>query len=224
MKRFLFIAAVVLFVGCSQPVTTEVKVYQARHVMNSLWHEVALESTATGGRGVVDLEGNVAAYNASHIDDQWFIVDGEIPSIDDAPPCSIFIVDKATHKPVSYDDGAGGVVTLSRENWPRKSLVENYSLWVSFAATYNAELYIDVIPPAPAPPTEEQLYAKYSFYAIDSTGAIMYEEHGYPLQSGWPSLGSWETAQWNRFQLIVLSPDNDNTPWTWIHGQLYTAP
>jgi len=230
MKKLLLTIAVLAF-GCQNPAnttnTTNTTV-TGRHVLNSLW-QVVPDATVNAysrsiSRSVIGMEESVALYNASHINDQWVIIDGDIPGIDDAPNGCIYIVDKVTHNPISYSDGQGGTITLTWPDVTRRWIVEHYSGYLQDAQSANGELYIDVIPPAPTPPTEEQLYAKYSFYAIDSTGKIMYQDHGYPLQDGWVSLGSWNTMQASRYFLICQNPENANIPWTVISGQVYTEP
>ena len=95
---FALILFIGLLIGCTNPVTTIVNPVATRIVMNSLWQVVPMATVNAVGRSLsrdatINLDANVAAYNAAHVDDQWFIVDGEIPGIDQAPACSIFIVD-----------------------------------------------------------------------------------------------------------------------------------
>jgi len=227
MKMLLSIVFVVL-VGCSNPSapqqTTTTPAPQSRTVMNSLWQPVTIPTSARAV-GVVDLDSQVAAYNASHISDQWFIVDGEIPDLENAPPCDVFIVDKVTHIPITYPDGAGGTVTVSHTNWPRKSLVDNYSGFLTDAVAADGDLYIDVIPPAPTPLTAEQLYAKYSIYVIDKTGAILYEFHCDVVPDGFPgfTVTQYFSTMLTHANLIVQT-DGNGLGWSVISGQVYTAP
>jgi len=194
-------------------------------VLNSKWEVIKQEvMAASGSRDITStaaIQAEIAAYNAAHISDQWFLVDGEVPALEDAPPCSIYIVDKVTHDVIIGE--AGPFMHLG---WPRKQLVDNYEGWQKDAISADGELYIDVIPPAPLPPTADQLYAKYSIYVIDSTGAIMYEYHCDVVPEGWlPFTPAQYFASWmNSVQNIVSNPTNANVPWSVVSGRVYTAP
>jgi len=231
MKNIIVLIAILL-VSCQAPVNNTT-IVTGRHVMNSLWQEVTPEQISTAGRslarGVVSLDANVAAYNAAHIDDQWFIVDGDIPGIDQAPLCQVYIVDKVTHVPLTIDDGVGGTIPLSYTDWPRRQLVERYTYWVDYAVSYNAELYIDVIPPAPTPPTAEQFYASHQVYIINNVGAIKYHYDCSVVPiDGWPNFtpdtyyGFWV----NQGNLIIRTDgvDQPDSPWSVVNGYIYTEP
>ncbi len=154
------------------------------NILNSEWKIVRQEVLVSGSRDIQDtsaLQSEIDAYNASHISDQWFLVDGEPVDIADAPPCDVFIVDKVTHEPLIDESGN----KLSFEDWPRKQFVDNKAGWVRYAEACAADMYVDVIPPPPVPPTAEQLYAKYSVYVINNVDVIKYEFHCDVVPDGW---------------------------------------
>jgi hypothetical protein len=230
-KIILSIIMLALLLSCTPP-TQVVKNTIGRTVMNSLWQVVPMETINAAGRSLsrdfyINLEENVAAYNASHIDDQWFIVDGEIPGIDLAPAAQIYVVDPITHIPLTYDN-EGVATPLSYTNWPRAQLVSNYIAWTKYAQDYGGILYIDVIPPAPIIdiPTAEQIYAEHSIYVIDCLGNIISEEHCSLtfIQSDWPgwTLDTFFVARVNAWGYNVnYMNDGENRPWTEISGRLY---
>jgi len=226
---FALILFIGLLIGCTNPVTTIVNPVATRIVMNSLWQVVPMATVNAVGRSLsrdatINLDANVAAYNAAHVDDQWFIVDGEIPGIDQAPACSIFIVDAITH--VVMLDGGGN--PFQHTNWPRAQLVSNYLGWLQDAQNAGGVLYIDVIPPAPDPPTAEQRYAKYSIYIINNVGAIKFERHCDTVDPGWypDTPDQYFSAMSAWFQTIIQTDGNGapDAPWTIISRLVYTAP
>ena len=222
------IIALFLVISCTSPVTNNTTttspvtvVTQSRTVMNSMWKDVTPTVSKYLARGAVNLDSSVADYNATHIDDQWFIVDGEVPDLDHAPPAQAYIVDPDTHAPLI--DSSGN--PYSYTDWPRKQLVENYTGWVHYAESSGGVLYIDVIPPAPIPPTAEQLYAKYSIYVIDSAGAILYEFHCDVVPDGFPgfTVKQYFSTMLTHANLIVQT-DGNGLGWSVVSGQVYTAP
>jgi len=212
------------------------------HVMNSLWQEVtvttvnsvspvkSLARDASVSIGFVNLQNSVNQYNSTHVNDQWFIVDGQVPDLADAPPCDVFIVDKVTHIPITYPDGNGGTISISHTNWPRKSLVDNYSGFEKDAIAANGDLYIDVIPPAPTPPTADQVFAAHQVYVINNIGAIKYHFDCSVVPSDWSTtpttIDQYFYVQLNRANLIVQTDGigQVDSPWTVVSGQVYTAP
>ena len=241
MKKLLLIIAVLVF-GCQNPsgttntTNTTNTTVTGRHVLNSLWQEVSSDKINAQGRSIsnrsatINLEANVAAYNAAHTDDQWFIVDGDIPGIDNAPNGCIYIVDKVTHDPISYSDGQGGTITLTFPNVARRWIVEHYSGYLQDAQSANGELYIDVIPPAPTPPTADQIFAAHQVYVINNVGAIKYHFDCSVVPSDWSTtpttIDQYFYAQLNRANLIVQTDGvgQPDSPWTVVSGQVYTAP
>ncbi len=229
MKVIFALCALVLTMSCQTPVTNVINV-QGRHVVNSLWKEVPMSTVNAQGRGIsnraagINLEANVAAYNAANIDDQWFIVDGDIPGIDEAPNCSIFIVDRVTHVPMIDDSGN----PFGYTDWPRRQLVENYLGWVQYALSTGGVMYIDVIPPAPTPPTEEQIYASRQVYVVNGPGAILYHFDCSIVPPEWApyTVAQYYAAMVTYANNIVLFDGNGapDGPWHVINGQLYTEP
>ena len=234
MKKLLLTMAVLMF-GCQNPAsttnTTNTTV-TGRHVMNSLW-QVVPDSTVNAysrsiSRSVIGMEESVALYNASHIDDQWFIVDGDIPGIDDAPAGCIYIVDKVTHNPISYSDGQGGTITLTWPDVTRRWIVEHYAGYLQDAQSANGELYIDVIPPAPTPPTAEQVYAAHQIYVINNVGDVKYHYDCSVVPDGWPGYtpDTYISYMLSTAGLITRSDGvgQSDSPWSVVSGQVYTEP
>ena len=240
MKNILILFAVLALVSCKQadapqtqtPVTTPV----VTHVMNSLWQEVTVATVnamspassiardAASTTGFVDLQNSVNLYNATHVGDQWFVVNGTIPGIDQAPPCDIFIVDGVTHAVLLDADGN----PFQHIGWPRAQLVGNYSGWLQDAQNAGGVLYIDVIPPAPDPPTADQVYAAHQVYVINNVGAIKYHYDCSVVPSGWPNYtpDTYYAFMVSTASLIcrtdgVGQPDS---PWSVVNGSVYTAP
>lgn len=229
MKNILFIA--LILASCASPITNINKATSTRHVMNSLWQEVTPEAINAVGKSIsnrsaaINLDANVAAYNAAHIDDQWFIVDGDIPGIDEAPLAQIYIVDKVTHEPMIDDSGN----PFSYTNWPRRQLVENYIAWMQYAVQCGGDIYIDVIPPPPTPPTAEQVYAAHQIYVINNVGAIKYHyDCSVVPAEGWPNFtpDTYFSYMLSTSNLIVRvdGVGQPDSPWSVVSGQLYTAP
>jgi len=198
-------------------------------VLDSCWNLVPQESLSRAVGDLETVEEVVAEYNASNIDDQWFIYIGDYPDLADAPPCNVYFVDRVTHNIIQYDDGVGGFIVLKWENWSRAALVANKKLWKEDADRYQADLYIDVIPPAPIVviPTEEELYIKYTLYVINSIGQIKFEEHCTEtfVQADWPgyTVATFWAARLNAYNSEASSNMSDEyLPWRVISGQLYT--
>ena len=196
-------------------------------VMNSLWQVVKQDQLARTITSTSAIQSDIDAYNATHTDDQWFLVNGDIPGIDQAPPCKIYIVDAVTH--VVLIDASGN--NFQHDAWPRRQLVENYSGWLKDAQNANGVLYIDVIPPPPIiiPPTAEQIYATNSIYVLDSLGVIKFEEHC-SLSFVQVNFPAWTLKDYFQSRLkawqweALYNAIGPNTPWTCISGSVYTAP
>ena len=165
-------------------------------------------------RSVIGMEESVALYNSSHISDQWFIVDGDIPGIDDAPAGCIYIVDKVTHDPI--------------QTWPnvtRRWIVEHYAGYLIDAQSANGDLYIDVIPPAPTPPTAEQVFAAHQIYVINNVGDVKYHYDCSVVPDGWPGYtpDTYFSYMLSTASLITRSDGvgQVDSPWTVVSGQVY---
>jgi hypothetical protein len=231
----LLLTGFIVLIGCSSPSspvtnTTNITATSTRTILNSLWQVVPSNTVSSYSRslardvGIVNLDASVALYNASHTDDQWFIVDGQIPGIDQAPPCDIFIVDPITHDVLT--DTAGNL--MEHTNWPRAQLVSNYAGWVTDANAAAGVLYIDVIPPAPTPPTADQAYAAKQVYVINNVGAIKYHYDCSVVPSAWlpDTPTQYFSTMLSEANLICQSDGvgQPDSPWTVVSGQVYTAP
>jgi hypothetical protein len=227
--RYLFIALLfTLLIGCTNPVLTNTNKVS---VLNSSWQIVKQDNlNSTKGIDSIDaLKSEVDTYNSTHINDQWFIVQGDVPAIEESPLCNIYIVDKITHEVIHFSDGVGGQIYLRWENWPRSQFVGNKAGWQIDANAYQADMYVDVIPPAPIAiiETPEQLYAKYSLYIINNVGQIKFELHCTEIPEGWSGVPVQEyfRQMHNAYALELSNGINaPDGPWTLIQGQVYIAP
>ncbi len=230
MKRIIILFAIVLlFTSCPQPVQTidPAPTGTIVSVLNSYWEVVKQDTLSRAIDSTEAYVAEVKEHNAQNISNQWFIYVGEYPAIEDSPPCTIYMCDKVTNLPISYPDGNGGTITLKWENWPRVKLVENRDNWQREADRWNANLYIDVIPPAPIAtiPTEEDLFVKYTINVLTNSGKVQYCEHCTNTfrQADWPN-DTLETFFQKRVQAwnmeIFLNPGAD-MPWRVETGKIY---
>jgi len=140
-------------------------------IYNSAW-EIVQEGYVVQSRSVTTVQSYadyVEEYNATHLEDQMFIIEGEeIILIEDAPAADAYIVEPTTHDIIrEYID------------WPRADISERRELWRFQAMADGGVLYVDRVPPPPVPIVDErpayEKYALYLIYTIDDT--IKYEEH-----------------------------------------------
>lgn len=241
MKKLLILLSIVGLCSCTQPTSvintiTQITTKDSINVLDSSWNLVPdnkLSRSIISARSAGYLDAVETAkdeYNASHIDDQWFLYIGDYPDLANAPPCNIYITDKVTHKIITYSDGVGGFITLKWENWPRAQMVENKAGWKIDAISQNGELYIDVIPPAPIIiiPTAEELYIMRSIYVVNSIGKIKFEEHCTIsfVPADWPNhtLDTFYALRIQSYNLELNNTTDEYTPWRVIAGQLYSEP
>ena len=236
MKRLLIVLAVL--VSCRQPTTeiiekavevpeTPVDTSKPVTVLNSFWQVVRTDSLARAIDSTEAIESDIEKHNKESKDNKWFLYVGEYPDLEHAPPSDIFIVDKDTHLPIEYPDGAGGKIVLKWEKWPRKKLVENIDGWRQDAARWNAELYIDEIPaPVVTEPVIEDLYTKYTINVITASGKVQYVEHctntfraadwpGYTLETFFNvRVQAWQTE-------AAINAFGDDIPWHVETGKVF---
>jgi hypothetical protein len=104
LSTILLLTALILM-GCPNP-SDPVPMSKA-FVVNSAWQVVLTADIETGSKGLTesDLQGQVDAYNSATTDDQHFLYMDEIPPIEEAPTCDIYIVVASTHLVVYQDLG-----------------------------------------------------------------------------------------------------------------------
>jgi hypothetical protein len=167
MLRNLAAIAVLLLASCASPVIRETPANLRAY--NSAWHVVA-EATVNARALDTDaaLADYVAEYNATHTDDQLFLIPGEemIP-MEEAPLAKAYVVQPATHE-----------VLVEYQDVPRAELSERRETWRKQAYADGGTLYVDKIPPAPVPVIDDRPeYEKWALYLIAADGTIIAEEH-----------------------------------------------
>ena len=209
--------------------TTTAPTTKAVTVLNSFWDVLKTDTMARTITSTDAIVEEIDQHNSSTTVGQWFLYVGDYPDLEHAPPVNIYMCDKVTHAVISYSDGVGGTITLKWENWPRKQLVENRDGWQKQSDQWNAELYIDVIPPAPIIPvsTAEQLYAKYTINLITNSGKLQHVEHctitfipsdwvGFTLDDFFQKrLQAWKDE-------AAYNATGDDLPWYVEDGKVYT--
>jgi hypothetical protein len=166
-KLLLFIVALSL-VSCIVPVpvvTEKPNVF----IVNSAWKVVA-EATVNTSRALdttESLQAQVDAYNAVNTDDQYFLIDGEVPPIELSPQMNAYIVHYVTHE-----------IIKEFLDWPRSSLETDRAAWALDTRACAGVLYIDRIPPPPEPLIDIRPdYEKFALYLVALNGTILYETH-----------------------------------------------
>jgi hypothetical protein len=150
MPKLLPILALLL-AGCTEIVIPNPVETPNLHVYNSAWQIVAEATVAARALdSAMTLEEYVANYNATHTDDQLFLVEGDPVPETEAPDATAFIVKSDT------------LDVVFEATVPRVDLVENRDAWrrsvevMSDPITgerIDATLYVDNVPPEPiAPP------------------------------------------------------------------------
>lgn len=212
MKRLCsIIAAILLAVSCQQPVVELPKVQAPNiHIVNSRWY-VVKEATVTGRaiESTEALEAEVAAYNAANTDDQWTLIEGDVPPIENSPLANVWMV-----YPDTYE------VYYEQLGMDRQLVRDNYDSWRQGVASQGYVLFVDRIPPAPLPPPEPPTdFEKYAIYVFDADGVLQYENHCEDWAAHQaPSIEFWfyqlSTAWEGQIQL-------DGLGWTMIKGRLW---
>lgn len=175
MKRLLFVLlSILLLFSCTQP-TTPTQETKTVYVKNSAWETVLkTEVPVSSAKGMTESDINVwvADHNANTNDDQYFVMEEDIP-ITEAPTAPVFIVRNNNHA-IMYQT----VVE-------RTDLVDRRFAWDATVAcmadpetgvNIPCTLFVDKIPELPATPVVDD-YVKWAIYIIDNTGAIWFEVH-----------------------------------------------
>lgn len=195
-------------------------------IKNSAWETVPLNVAARrlsvrSNASAEDYAAAVAAYNASHTDDQLFLYEGQDPAITEAPDANAYMTNPMTN-----------AVLESFENVPRTDLQERRDSWrlqrELTALHYNVRdengylvpcaLYVDNVPPeeivTPLPP-EPTPYEKYAIYVIDENGEIVNEEHATS------ETFADRLYAWNLTVELHNTIDDPLHPWSVHSGSLY---
>ena len=219
-----------LFVSCQSPVNTSETF--GRSIVNSEWKIVkTVQVSKSRDASVLTLADEVAIHNSTTMDDFWWIFpEGEVPTIENAPPLTVYFVNPYTY-----------VVNYKEENVVRKLFVDKILAWRESAGAQL--LYIDHIPPKPVYPWESTPYEWYAFYVLDEAGQIVYEDHcGYlpdesfvggwilmPLGTyapdgtpggGWASIDAYYLQRSQAWKSEIVP----HAGWSMVEHQLYTAP
>lgn len=145
MRRMLLALAVLALVGCTEIIAPPAANV---HVYNSAWDKVA-EATVYESRALgtaQTLEEYIASYNASHTDDQLFLVEGEEIPIEEAPDAVAFIVNTSTLA-VYWSDTVERVDLVQRRDAWRLSV--ECTADPATGMLVPCTLYVDNVPPEP---------------------------------------------------------------------------
>ncbi len=158
--------------GCTPPVFEIPNV----HVVDTSWRVVREDHLAGRMASITTtagIEAEIAEYNATHTDDQWRLVFGDVPPIEAAPTADAYIVYADTHEVESeYLNIARAEVVERRAAWRLQAELE------SVTSGRLCVLYVDNVPPAPTPPEQVDPYVQYALYiVVVGTGEIVVEEH-----------------------------------------------
>lgn len=175
MKRLLFVLlSILLLFSCTQP-TTPKQETKTVYVYDSAWNLILkTDVVVSSGKTVTmsDVETQVATYNATNNDDQYFLETEEVP-IEEAPNATAYIVRNDTY------------AVMYQATVERTDLVDRRFAWDATVAcmadpetkvNIPCTLFVDKIPELPATPVVDD-YVKWAIYIIDNTGAIWFEVH-----------------------------------------------
>ncbi len=144
MRKLLpgFLAALLL-AACTEIVT--VGPSANLHVYNSAWQKVA-EAEVRAVDSAVTLEEFVDEYNATHTDDQLFLVEGSEVPIEQAPDAPAFIVNAATLAVYWTDVVERADLSTRRDAWRVSvEVMADPDTGIIVPCT----LYVDHLPPEP---------------------------------------------------------------------------
>jgi hypothetical protein len=248
-KYFLIFAVLVLFFGCSNPFSkdkksdddvetpvvveeTEDPVETPVYVVNSAWQVVKTDTLKKSARAIESLDAiqaEVDAYNSTHTDDQWIILEDEVPPIEEAPEATLTII--FTDDSEVYATSTVERAKLEYERGIARSEIQT----LKYNSGRETALYVDNAAPIYTPPYVEPVdnrpdYEKYAIYVIDAAGAILFEEHppeGADLLSYFMGDATKTAKDWyiQRSDIFRQNWRNDfPTAVELITGRLYTAP
>jgi hypothetical protein len=181
------------------------------HVVNSAW-EVVREDVLASAKSITstdELQASIDAYNATHTDDQWRLIYGDVPPIAEAPTVDAYIVTCDTHElATEYHDIARADLVARRDAWRLQVEVSGAEMGSECV------LYVDNVPPAPIPVTPPDPYVTYAIYALDAGDVVLYEEH--------PAAADYGTRlyAWN-LTIEVQNTTDPAHPWHIVTGRLW---
>lgn len=145
MRRVILLLAVLAMVSCTEIIAPPAPNV---HVYNSAWDVVA-EATVYESRALgtaQTLEEYVASYNATHTDDQLFLVEGAEVPVEEAPDAPAFIVNSATLAVYWSDTVERADLRQRREAW---RLSVEAMADPDTGQLVPCTLYVDQVPPDP---------------------------------------------------------------------------
>lgn len=166
MRRLAPLLLLILAVSCAMPTDGKDGRDAAapnRWLVDSAWNTLDYAYFGPGGLTSMSAwEARRDAWNSGHSDDQWQIIEGDLPPVAKAPPAPVAVIEGEYNQRVS-------VATVARPEVAAKRAELRASLKAG------QTLYIDRDPPpALHIPTE---YEKWALYYISKGGKILYEEH-----------------------------------------------
>jgi hypothetical protein len=242
MKRFWFFIAVfaaIMFVGCPSDTVVEAPPAEEEPtdeiegrpvwVKNAPWETVRTDTLAASVRfsRVIDsveaLQEEIDAHNALYPENPWHLYIDTVPSIEDAPMCEIWIVDKITNA-LKTNPSNGEPYHLL---FARSEVVTRMWAWESDAAAVNGKLYVDYPPPPevepPAPPTAEEIHLSHYHYVIDpaQNGKIIFQVN---CVDDWVTLGYPSMEQCHTGRTTAFNFETMGTGYVRVDGYVYTEP
>jgi len=188
MRKLLLLLVAVALVACSPAVAPDAK---RAYIYNSNWELVAMpEVLASRALLPIDAETFVDDYNATHNDDQLFVMD-EPTAVTEAPTAKVIFAYSDTNE--VWEEWPAldrALVKGNREGWAAQLDIE------SMQAGRPCSLYVDKNPPPIQEPPAPNLWVA---LVNLTTGDVYYSEY-------WPT-----TAEANsRYQAMVLQAEINN--------------
>lgn len=239
MKRILLLLVAIVAMACSPTVPVDEPTDESitLYVYDSSWtlREVA-NALPRAAEVPATLQSYVDEYNETHTDDQLFITEGEV-SVEDAPTCELWIVDKDNFEIKTMLDTDGNVIPYHLTDVPREEVVDRREAWrLECIGIGNGVLYVDNTPPDVIPdPVEEPDtrpdYVKYAVYLIDpdadgdmtveSTTDILIEDHCEDI-GDYPSKDAYFNARIEAYNLEIIGNYPGDNCFV-VSGRLYPA-
>lgn len=207
MRRLLLSLVVLALVGCTKII--EVKPSPDYWVYDSAWtlRETAYKISSRATDAPLSVVQMVENYNATHTEDQLFIMSEETP-IEEGPLCDAYIVNPATNEPIKqYLDIERADVAARRDIYKLEAYASG------------GVLYIDRIPPPPVVVVPLPDYERYALYLIAPDGTIDAETHCEQWQAeGYATI----EACYNSYLYMYKASAQDRGPgWSYHAGSLY---
>ena len=212
MRKLILSCIALSFFSCIPVIAPDVPPVEKANVfiMNSAWQKVAEGTLGTKALDSAEaLRAQVDAYNATHTDDQYFLIEGEVPPIEASPLVDIYIVTPEGHE-----------IVKEQLDYSRVDFVTYRNLWQFDAAACAGVLYVDNIPPAPIPVIDPRPdYEKYAIYLVALDGSIVFETHCEDwAENLYPSIKLWYAERIRQMNLQAMGDGNGEYV---IAGRLY---